>query len=367
MQVPFVDLAGQYAALKTELTPAMEAVLARAAFILGSEVETFEREFAAFTGARECVSLNSGCDALLVGIKACGIGPGDEVIVPANTFIATPMAVSMAGATPVLVDCLESSYNMDPAALNRVITPRTKAIIPVHLYGQSADMDPILEIARQRNLAVIEDAAQAHGATYKGRNCGTMGRVGCFSFYPGKNLGAYGDGGAIVTNDPAVAEFSRLFRNYGQKVKGRHDMLGWNSRLDTVQAAILSVKLRHLSAWNASRHAHAARYREKLAGLPVVTPVEMPAHRHVYHLFVIRVRERERLSAFLKTRGVSCGIHYETPVHLQPAYADLGKGPGSFPCAEQTSGEILSLPMFPELTNAQIDYICAGIREFLNA
>jgi dTDP-4-amino-4,6-dideoxygalactose transaminase len=365
MNVPFVDLQTQFQSLKAEVLPAMEKVMARSAFILGEEVTEFEKAFAAFCGAKHCVGVASGCDALLVAIKALGFGPGDEIITVANTYIATTLAITFAGAKPVMVDCLEDTYEINPAAVEAAITKKTKAIIPVHLYGQAADMDAIHAIAKKHGLKVIEDAAQAHGAKYKGRLCGTMSEVGCFSFYPGKNLGAYGDGGAIVTNDPKIDEFVRYFRNYGQTKKYYHDSIGWNSRLDTVQAAVLSAKLKRLASWNESRRRHARSYREGLRGLPVTLPAEAPGNEPVYHLFVIRVQKRDALLEYLKTKGVSCGIHYPIPIHLQKAYADLGYRAGSFPVAERVAPEILSLPMFPELTDAQIVHVCKSIREFL--
>lgn len=364
MNVPFVDLQAQYRGLRSEVMPAVEQVFARAAFILGDEVAGFEREFAAFCGVGECVGVATGCDALLWALKACGIGPGDEVITVANSYIATALAITASGARPVLVDCREDSYEIDAAAVARAITSRTKAIIPVHLYGQPADMGEIMALAKTHGLRVIEDAAQAHGALYKGRPCGSFGDVGCFSFYPGKNLGAYGDGGAIVTRDPALAQQVRMLRNYGQSRKYHHEITGWNSRLDTVQAAILSVKLRHLPAWNAARARHAAAYAHALAGAPVTLPRVAPDRTHVYHLYVIRTKRRDDLVAFLAERGVSCVIHYPIPIHLQKAYAGLGYRPGSFPVAERLAGEIVSLPMYPELTDEQIAHVAACIREF---
>lgn len=365
MKVPFVDLQIQFEQLRSEIMPAVERVCSRAAFILGGEVDEFEKAFAAFCGAAHCVGVASGCDALLCGLKACGVGPGDEVIAPANTFIATVLAISAAGATPVLVDCLEDTYEIDPAAVRKAVTKRTRVLLPVHLYGQAADMDAIAGIAAEFNLKVIEDAAQAHGALYKGRPCGTLGAVGCFSFYPGKNLGAYGDGGAIVTNDPAIAEYARMFRNYGQPRKYFHEMIGWNSRLDTLQAAILLAKLKHLKDWNAARRRHADEYRARLKDLPVKLPAVAPGNEHVYHLFVIRHPRRDALLDFLQEKGVSCVIHYPIPVHLQKAYRHLGCAEGSFPVAERAAREIVSLPMFPELTEEQIGYVCHGIREFV--
>lgn len=366
-RVPFVDLQTQYAHLRADIQPAIEKVMARAAFILGEEVAEFEKAFAAFVGAKECVGVASGCDALLCGLKALGVGPGDEVITVANTYIATALAISFAGARPVLVDCLEDTYEINPAAVEAAVTKRTKAIIPVHLYGQAADMDPLIALARKHELKIVEDAAQAHGAQYKGRSCGALGDVGCFSFYPGKNLGAYGDGGAVVSDDPAVAQYAKLFRNYGQPKKYHHEVIGWNSRLDTVQAAVLSVKLKHLASWNEKRRAHAERYRQGLKGLPLSLQAVAPGNTHVYHLFVVRTPQRDKLIDFLQAKGVSCVIHYPIPIHLQKAYADAGYAKGSFPVAERLAGEILSLPMFPELAADQMDYVCACVREFFGS
>jgi dTDP-4-amino-4,6-dideoxygalactose transaminase len=365
VRVPFVDLQVQFGSLQDEIIPAIQNVMSRAAFVMGDEVQAFERAFAGFCQASECVAVANGCDALYCALKALGIGPGDEVITTANTYIATVLAISQSGARPVLVDCLEDSYNMDPAAVRAAISPRTRAIIPVHLYGQAADMDAIKSIAREHGLKVIEDAAQAHGATYKGIPCGTMGDVGCFSFYPGKNLGAYGDGGAILTRDPELAQYVRQFRNYGQSKKHHHDIIGWNSRLDTIQAAVLQVKLKYLSLWNESRRRHADAYRERLRDLPIILPKEMPGNHHIYHLFVIRHPKRDALLAALSNKGISCQIHYPIPNHLQKAYASLGYAAGSFPVSERVAPEILSLPMFPELTEQQIDYTCQSIREFV--
>jgi dTDP-4-amino-4,6-dideoxygalactose transaminase len=350
--------------LEQEIAPALQGVMREASFIMGPALGEFERHFAAYCGARECVGVASGCDALLWAVMACGIGPGDEVITVANTYIATALAITFAGAKPVLVDCLEDSYEIDPDAVRRAVTKRTKAILPVHLYGQAADMDRILAIAREHKLKVIEDAAQAHGATYQGKPCGSMGDVGCFSFYPGKNLGAYGDGGAVVTNDPETAAKIRMYRNYGQSEKYVHDSFGWNSRLDSLQAAVLNVKLKHLDQWNAARHRHAEAYGKGLAGLPIRLPAEMPGNRHIYHLFIVRLKRRDELMNFLKERQIYCGLHYPIPIHLQKAYAGLGYRPGAFPRTEAIAKEILSLPMFPELADEQIAYVCQCIREF---
>lgn len=367
MNIPFVDLQSQYKTIREEVLASVDSVFTRGAFILGDEVASFERDFAAFSGAKECVSVATGCDALLWVLKALDIGPGHEVIVPANTFIATALAVTAAGATPVLVDCREDDFTMDPAAIERAVTKNTRAIMPVHLYGQAARMDEITAIAKRHNLKIVEDAAQAHGATYNGRICGSLGDAAGFSFYPGKNLGAYGDGGAVTTDNPEIAQRVRMLRNYGQSKKYHHEVAGWNSRLDTVQAGILSIKLKRLAGWNAARAKHAARYRAKLAGLPVITPSEFAGRSHTYHLYVIRTQRRDELLAFLGQRGISCGIHYPIPVHLQKAYAELRQKTGTFPVTEKLAGEIMSLPMFPELTDAQIDQVAQNVAEFFRA
>jgi dTDP-4-amino-4,6-dideoxygalactose transaminase len=364
MKVPFLDLQTQYKQIEAEVFEAIKPVMQNTSFILGPAVGKFEKNFAAFCGSKECVGVASGCDALLWAIKACGIGPGDEVITVANTYIATVLAITFAGATPVLVDCLEDSYEIDPDAVRKAITRKTKAIIPVHLYGQAADMDAILAIARERGLIVIEDAAQAHGATYKGRPCGSIGDMGCFSFYPGKNLGAYGDGGAVTTDKPELAKAVRMLGNYGQSEKYVHDIQGWNSRLDSMQAAILDVKLKYLQSWNDGRRKHAAHYLKSLAGMPYVLPKEMPGNRHIYHLFVIRAPRRDELLDFLKKKEISAGLHYPIPVHLQKAYKELGRGPGSFPRTEQICTELLSLPMCAELSDDQVEAVCVALKEF---
>lgn len=364
MKVPFVDLQLQYQQLREEVLRAVDQVFNQTAFILGDDVTRFEKEFAAFCGCKDSVGVATGCDALLWALKACDVGPGDEVITAANSYIATALAITAAGARPVLVDCLPDSYQIDPAAVRAAITPRTKALIPVHLYGQAADMEELMRVASAHGLIVIEDAAQAHGATHKGRRCGSFGRAGCFSFYPGKNLGAYGDGGAVTTDDPALAQHVRMLRNYGQSRKYHHDVAGWNSRLDTVQAAILRIKLRHLADWNAARRRHAARYCEQLSGLPLTLPIEMPGNEHIYHLFVIQLDDRERFMNYMSERGVACGVHYPIPIHLQAAYKDLGYTSGSIPVTERIAPRLVSLPMFPEMTTNQIDYSCAQIRAF---
>jgi dTDP-4-amino-4,6-dideoxygalactose transaminase len=359
-KVQFVDLLRQYQDLKPEMDAAILRAVGRGDYILGEDTREFEKEFAAFNGAPYCVGVGDGTDALHLALLALGVGPGDEVIVPANTFIASPLAVSMSGAKPVLVDCEPVYHQIDPRAVEQALTPRTKAIMPVHLYGHPADLDPILQIARDRKLFVVEDAAQAHGATYHGRPCGTIGDIGCFSFYPGKNLGAYGDGGAIVTRDPALAEKVSLLRNYGQKVKYLHTLRGFNSRLDTVQAAILRVKLGRLSGWNEQRRKAAARYGELLAGSPLQLPKVAPKASPVWHLYVVQSPDRARLQKSLDQAGVGHGIHYPVPIHLQPAYHDLGHTAGSFPVAEALASRIISLPMFPEIREDELERVAAA-------
>jgi dTDP-4-amino-4,6-dideoxygalactose transaminase len=367
MNVPFVDLQAQYRAIKREVDEAIARVVASAAFILGREVEAFESAFAEYLGARFCVGVSNGTAAIQLAAMACGVGAGDEVIVPANTFFATAEAVSTAGATPIFVDADPVSYTIDVKRIEAAITPRTRAIIPVHLYGQSADLDPIFEIAERHNLAVIEDAAQAHGALYKGRRVGARGRANCFSFYPGKNLGAYGEGGAVVTDDAEVARRLRLLRDHGSEQKYRHDIIGYNFRLEGIQGAVLNVKLKYLDGWNDLRRAHAARYRELLAGAQsaLTLPQELPYARHIYHLYVVQTEERDELQKHLTAAGVQTGIHYPVPVHLQPAYRSLSKRAGDFPEAERQAARVLSLPMFPELTDEQIAHVADAIRSFV--
>jgi dTDP-4-amino-4,6-dideoxygalactose transaminase len=359
--IPYADLQTQYRSLKPEIDAAVLRVLDSAQFILGEEVAAFEREFATFCGVRETVGLNSGTSALHLALLAAGIGHGDEVITVPFTFVATAAAVLYAGARPVFVDVDPVTCCMDPSRIERAITPRTKAIMPVHLYGHPADMDAILDIARRHGLMVIEDAAQAHGAIYKGRRCGSMGEIAGFSFYPGKNLGAYGEGGAAVTNDPALARTMRLLRSWGEEKRYEHSLPGYNYRMDGIQGAILRVKLRHLETWTDARRARAAEYRDRLAGSDVITPVEAPGCRHVYHVYAVRVRHRDAVRAHLQAREIQTGVHYPIPVHLQPAYRELGYHSGDFPVAEQLAGEVLSLPMFPEMTTAQVEEVAAAV------
>ena len=362
-KIQFVDLVRQYHDLKEEIDAAMLAAVGRGDFILGEDVREFEKEFAAFNGVPHCVGVADGTDALHLALRALGIGPGDEVIVPTHTYIASVLAISSAGAKPVLVDSEPDYHSIDVKAVERALTPRTKAIMPVHLYGHPADMDPLLAIAKDRKLFIVEDTAQGHGATYKGRICGTMGDIGCFSFYPGKNLGAYGDGGAVVTSNSELAERLSLLRNYGQKVKYVHTMKGYNSRLDTVQAAILRVKLKRLAKWNDQRRAAAARYGELLAGTSVTTPKVAPYANPVWHLYPVLTDQRAGLQKALDAANISHGIHYPIPVHLQEAYRDLGHKEGDFPVSESLAPRLLSLPIFPEIRPDEIERVAATVRE----
>lgn len=364
MTVPFLDLVLQYENIRREVVAAVEKVMCKGQFILGQEVDLFEKEFARYCGVNHCVGVASGTDALHVALRALNIGPGDEVITVANTFAATAFAISYAGATPVFVDVNPTDYNIDINLLEQAITDRTKAIIPVHLYGQAADMDGLLGVAHKHGLRVIEDACQAHGADYKGQRVGSFGDVGCFSFYPGKNLGAYGDGGAIVTNNGKLAEEIRLLRNYAQRVKNVHSALGFNSRLDTLQAAVLLVKLRYLDDWNNKRRAAAREYRKLLFDSDVVIPLEKSEAHHVYHLYVIQHEKRDDLLAYLKEQGISWGIHYPIPLNQQKPYLSARTVPDGVPVSTKLSKRILSLPMFPELTKEQIHRVAEGIVSF---
>ncbi|MBN1104931.1 MAG: DegT/DnrJ/EryC1/StrS family aminotransferase [Deltaproteobacteria bacterium] len=371
MNVPFVDLKIQFKELEQEVMPMVREAMANAAFIGGPQVTGFEAEFAAFCGSKYCAGVNSGTDALRFALMARGVGPGDGVITVPNTFIATSEAISQAGARPVFVDIEPMTYNMDPNRLEdylkRGLTPRPKAVIPVHLYGQPADMDPILELARKYDLSVIEDACQAHGALYKGRKAGSMGAVGCFSFYPGKNLGAYGEGGAIVTQDEAIANQIKMIRDHGQARKYFHDMEGYNGRLDAIQAGVLRIKLKRLEKWNEGRRRSAALYRELLSGVQGITlPVEADYARHVYHLYVVLVDDRDALQKALGEKGIGTGLHYPQPLHLQKAYSRLGYKEGDFPVTESVARRLLSLPMFPELTREQVEYVVESVKEFVS-
>jgi len=359
--IPYADLRRQYRAIKPEIDEAVLRVLDSTQFILGDEVVAFEREFAAYCGTADAIGVNSGTSALHLALLAAGIGPGDEVITVPFTFVATAAAIVYTGATPVFVDIDPETFTMAPGAIEQVITPRTKAIMPVHLYGHAADMDPILEIAHRRGLVVIEDAAQAHGARYKGRPCGSIGAMAAFSFYPGKNLGAYGEGGAVVTSDPALATKIRVMRSWGEERRYEHSVKGFNYRMDGIQGAILRVKLRHLDAWTAARRARAADYARAFAGTGIATPVERPGCRHVYHVYAVRLSQRDSTRAALQAADIQTGVHYPIPIHLQPAHADLGYGPGDFPVSEEAAAQVLSLPMFPEMTVEQAEQVAAAV------
>jgi dTDP-4-amino-4,6-dideoxygalactose transaminase len=402
MQVPFLDLKAQYEAIKPEIHAALQAVIDKSAFAGGPFVEKFEKDFASFCGCPEAVGVGSGTEALWMALLALGIGPGDEVITVPNTFIATAEAISFCGATPVFVDVDERTATMDPAKLEELLrskmeegkiqraedrdqrketilsssqssalspqssSPRLKAIIPVHLYGQTADMDPILELAEKYGLVVVEDACQAHGAEYKGRRAGSLGAAGAFSFYPGKNLGAYGEAGAVATRDKTLADWLRVFRDHGQPRRYYHDVVGWNGRMDGFQGAVLGVKLKYLEDWNKGRMENAARYREHLADVEgVVLPGEGGYGRHVYHLFPVRVKNRDAVMQALTEQGIGCGIHYPVPVHLQKAYELLGHQPGDFPVSEKIATELISLPMFPELTEEQVACVAGALKDAL--
>lgn len=360
--VPFVDLAAQYSGIAEEVTQAIGHVLRKTDFILGNDVARFEEEFAAFSEARYAIGVDSGTSALELALRAYDIGPGDEVITVANTFIATALAISYTGATPVLVDIDPLTYSLNLAEVEAKISPRTKAIMPVHLYGQPVDMDALMAIAQRHNLLVIEDACQAHGARYKGRRVGSLGHAAAFSFYPGKNLGAYGDGGIVVTNDERVHANIRMLREYGQLKKYHHKLRGFNRRLDTLQAAVLRIKLRHLDAWNAARRQHAQRYTQLLADSNLVLPHEAPYAESVWHLYVVRTQERSQLQTHLTQRNIATGIHYPVPIHLQEAYQDLGYGNGDFPVTEHYAEQILSLPMYAELTDSMITHVVESIK-----
>ncbi len=361
--IPMIDLKAQYQRIKDEIAPAIAGVLESCQFALGDEVAAFETEFAAYCGAAAGVAVNSGTSALHLALLAAGVGPGDEVITVPFTFVATVAAIVYTGAKPVFVDIDPRSYTMDASQLEGAVTKRTKGVIPVHLYGQAADMDPIMAFARRHGLTVIEDAAQAHGGEYKGRRLGGIGDMGCFSFYPTKNLGAYGEGGMVVTNDRACERTVRMLRDWGQERKYYHVLKGFNYRMEGIQGAVLRVKLRHLEEWNDARRAHAARYDDLLRGCAVSTPSVMPYARHVYHVYAVRTPARDALQQALQSSGIQTAIHYPIPIHLLPAYADLGLGPGDFPQSEKAAAEVLSLPMYPELSDQQVETVSEAVRD----
>lgn len=362
--IPFLELKSAYQEQKTELDEAIATVLESGYYILGPQVEAFEAEFAASHGVKYCVGLGNGLDALHLGLLALGVGPGDEVIVPSNTYIATWLAVTYTGATPVPVEPVEATYNLDPARIEAAITPRTKAILPVHLYGQSADMEPIVEIARRHNLGVLDDAAQAQGARYKGKYVGGLCDITAWSFYPGKNLGAYGDAGAITTNDAALADRVRVLRNYGSRIKYVNEVIGFNTRLDELQAAVLRVKLKKLEEWNGRRRKIAALYLENLQGLDLVLPEVPEDNEPVWHLFVVRHPRRDDLQNYLKQTGIGTLIHYPIPPHMQQAYLGLNIKEGSLPISEAIHREVLSLPMYPHLSDEQVQQVIAALRQY---
>lgn len=364
--IRLVDFSQQNEFLKKGLMKAISRVIDSQAYILGKEVRSFENEFATYCGSKYAVGVASGTDALLLSLRALGIENGDEVITVANTFISTVLPILYVGAKPVLVDADRKTLSMEVSLVEKNITSRTRAIIPVHLFGLPVDMDPILRLARKYKLLVIEDACQAHGALYKGRKVGSFGDIGCFSFYPAKNLGAFGDAGAIITNKRRVAESIRILRNVGQKEKNIHDVIGYNSRLDTIQAAILRIKLKHLPTWIKKRRSVAKYYTYQLRDLPIVLPSELPYARASYHLYVIRTKYRDRLRQYLQKREIICGVHYPTPIHLQPGMRSLGYKKGDFPVSEKSAQEVLSLPLYPELTQKQLETIVLQIKKFFH-
>ena len=365
--LPLVDLGRQYRSIKDEIDSALLGVVASGKFILGEDVARFEEEFAGYCHARRCVGVASGTAALHLALQALDISEGDEVIVPANTFIGSVLPVLRLRARPVLVDCDEATATVDVERVANAIGPRTKALVAVHLYGQPADVDPLLELCAEHGVPLVEDACQAHGALYNGRRVGSLGRVAAFSFYPAKNLGAYGDGGAVTTDDEELADRIRLLRDFGQSEKNAHVVVGWNDRLDTIQAAVLRVKLRHLDRWNALRRGHAGAYERALAGTSVGTPQAAPRAEHVWHLYVVRTPRREELRSVLAAEGIATGMHYPLPLHLQPALAGMGYARGDFPVTEAWSRELLSLPMFPELEAAEIERVAEVIATFEEA
>jgi len=364
MQVPFVDLRSQHHTLRPELNAAFQQIMDQCDFVLGKDVSAFESEFAEFCGVQHAVGVASGLAALELCLRAYGIGAGDEVIIPAHTFVATAAAVSFCGATPVLVEVELATYNIDIAKIQAAITPATRAIIPVHLYGLPAAMDAIMALAAEYDLKVIEDACQAHGAIYKGRLTGSLGHAAAFSFYPTNNLGGCGDGGMVVTNDTELADSVRAMRNCGQKTKNCHELFPFNYRLDTIQAAWLRAKLRHLNEWNQKRHQAATLYNQALAGSDVVVPIETPDFTHVYHLYVVRSSHRDELRQYLGEKGIGTAIHYPIPIHRQPFYRQNGIRHGDLTCTEQLCQEIISLPMFPDITDEQVEYVADCVRSF---
>jgi dTDP-4-amino-4,6-dideoxygalactose transaminase len=368
MKVPFLDLKSHHAPLRGEIDRALQEVIDGGVFASGPFVAQFEADFAAHCDCLHAIGVGSGTEALWLTLLGLGVGPGDEVITVPNTFIATAEAITYCGARPVFVDVDERTYTMDPAALGEALTSRTKALIPVHLFGQPADMDPIRDFASEHSLFVVEDACQAHGAEYQGRKAGTLGDAACFSFYPGKNLGAFGEAGAVVTNNAELRDKIRILRDHGQVRKYHHRMIGWNCRMDGIQGAVLRIKLRHLERGNQLRRSHAAHYDRALDSIEeVIIPARTPGTRHVYHIYAIRVQDRDQVMRFLAEKGIECGVHYPVPIHLQEAYRSLGYERGDLPISERCAKEFLSLPMFPELTPAQVKMVVQGVKEAVAA
>ena len=362
--VPYLDLPAQMRPIRKEIDAAISRALDNCSFCLGPDVVQFEKDFANYCGADHCVAFNSGTSALHVAMLLMNVGPGDEVITTPTTFVATSWAISYTGARPVFVDIEDPTFNLDPALIAKAITPKTKAVMPVHLYGHPFDVDPILDVCKKHNLPLVEDAAQAHGARYKGRMIGTFGAVSCFSFYPGKNLGAYGEGGGLVTNDAALAARARALREHGSTVRYYHDEVGFNYRMEGIQGAVLGVKLKHLDAWTRERRRLAARYHELLADTPLQLPREAAYAESACHLYVVRHPDRDNLKKHLDANRIGCALHYPVPLHLQKCYANLGYKPGDFPVAEKAARQCLSLPVYPELGDARVERVAASIREF---
>ncbi len=362
--IPYLDLPAQIRAIRHDLDAAIARTLDQCTFCLGPDVAQFEKDFARFCGAKQCVGFNSGTSALHVAMLLLGVGPGDEVVTTPFTFVATSWAISYVGAKPVYVDIDDATFTLDPKLVERAITPRTKALLPVHLYGHPADLDPLLAICRKHHLPLVEDAAQAHGAKYRGQNVGTLGAISCFSFYPGKNLGACGEGGALVTNDAAFAARARALRDHGSRQRYHHDEIGYNYRMEGFQGAVLGVKLRHLEAWTSERRRVAQRYHDLLAGTPLQLPREADYASSAWHLYVVRHPRRDELKQHLEANGIGCGLHYPLPLHLQKCYAHLGHKLGDFPVAEKAARECLSLPIYAEMTEAQLQRVAEVIQDF---
>ena len=364
MNVPFLDLKAQYRSIYDEVNQAIQEVLDNTAYAGGPFVKEFEKNYAKYCDCEHAIGVSSGTSAIWLALLALDIGPGDEVITVPNTFIATVEAISFTGAKPVFIDIDEKTYNMDPGKLEAAITPKTKAVIPVHLYGQMADMDPIIDIAKRHNLVVLEDSAQAQGAKYKGKKAGSLGDIGCFSFYPGKNLGAYGEAGAVVTNNTQLAERIRMLRDHGQPQKYAHDYIGWNGRMDGIQGAVLNVKLKYIDLWNQKRRDHARQYSQQLSEISgMITPFIPDFAEPIFHIYAVRISNRDALLESLREKQIHCGIHYPIPVHLTNAYRFLNLPGGSFPVAEQCAEQELSLPMFPELSSEQVEYVITNIKQ----